>query len=261
MSNSQGSPESRVARAIRWGSLGILLLFALLATGAKPPSSVVVLQATDDAYIASDTAITDAATDTIRDQNFGSLDFIKVWYAWKVGGSTQQVISLGLVKFDLASLKDKEIASATLQLAAARADLTQPVRLVDVSETTGDWTQKDVTYNKKPTWGPDALATTAVYGAGVVYSWDVSGSVIKGAKAGKVSYIIGLRAVEDGKEEQVVFASRETGGVGPRLVVTYRTESLWGKWYVWAGGVAGAAVIALVLGMWIARRGRPAQAK
>jgi hypothetical protein len=230
----------------------------MLAIAAKPAPNSVVLQATDDAYIASDTAITDDS-DTLKGQNFGSLDFLKVWYVWKVGNE-QQVVSLGLVKFDLASVSGKEIESATLQLTAARADLLQPARLVDVSEVTGDWSEKNVTFAKKPTWGVGALATTAVYGAGVVYSWDVSGSVIKNAKVGKVSYVLGLRVVDDGKEEQVVFAAREAEGVGPRLIVTYRGESLWGQWYIWAGSIVVAAAIALALGMLIARRGRPAKA-
>ncbi len=78
-----------------------------------------------------------------------------------------------------------------------RTSLAKAVRLVDVSLVDGTWDPATVTYNTRPTWGGSAIATCAVYGAGVWYSWDVSASVLQKAKDGEVSYVTGLNAMDD----------------------------------------------------------------
>ena len=237
--------------------LPLLALLALLATlGAKAPQKTIALDATADAYIVTNAAAPEDP-EGLRDKNFGAQDFLKVWYAWKVQ-KDEQVIAVSLVKFDLAPLKDREVISAHLQLFATRTDLAQPVRLLDVQLVEGPWDEKEVTFNKRPPWGANAAATAAVYGAGLWYSWDVTSSVVQKAKEGTVSYALGLRTLEEKKEEQVVFSSRETGRNGPRLIVTYSAPPSSIPWYIWLIGIAVAAALAFVVGWWLARRQRGA---
>src|SRR6266487_2430056 len=96
--------------------------------GAAPPDDSVLLQASDDTYVVGDVAAPDDPQG-LRDKNFGGLDFLKIWYASQVQAQ-EQIVSVGLVKFDLTALKDREVRSAHLQLFATRADLLQPVRMV-----------------------------------------------------------------------------------------------------------------------------------
>lgn len=230
-----------------------VLLLLFVGTGAKPQEQEksVVLEAVEDAYV-----VTDASTNTtdLRDTNYGSLDFLKNWYAWKVQGD-EQLISLSLVKFDLTPIKDKEVQSVTLQLFATRADLTQAVRLVDVNLVSGAWSEKDVTFNKRPDWGLNPVALAVVYGAGGWYSWDVSGSVAAQLKkASEVSFVLGLRAMDAKSEEQVVFASREAGTNAPRLIVTYTASAFTVPWWVWVVGIVVVAAVAFFIGRWLTRR-------
>jgi hypothetical protein len=119
----------------------------------------------------------------------------------------------------------------------------------------GLWTEIEVTYNQKPSWGAIPIATAAVYGAGVWYSWDVTGSIERARREGVASYVLGLQTVEEKKEEQVVFASHETGRNGPHLIVTYREAPVGFPWYyALAAGVGGAVIIAFPAGWWLARR-------
>ena len=88
------------------------------------------------------------------------------------------------------------------------------------------------------------------------YSWDVTQTVGRLEKRGTVSYALGLRTVEEKKEEQVLLVSQEVGRFASRLVVTYTRRQSAIAWYPWAGGIVGAAVLAFVVGWWLARRRR-----
>ena len=240
-------------------NVGLLFLAALLSLillGASPVKSIVI-NATEDAYLVTDNAAPDDPQG-LRDTNYGSLDFVRAWYVWKVLGE-EQVVSIGLFKFDLGPIRDKEVASAHLQLLTTRADLDQPARLVDVHLVEGQWSEGEVTFNTRPPWGVNPIATGVVYGAGVWYSWDVTGSVVSQQDEGEVSYSLGLRTREEQKEEQVVFAARESGRGIPRLLVTFTTETSGVGWWVWAVSIGGAAVLAFVIGGWLFRR-RPSRA-
>jgi hypothetical protein len=227
-----------------------LLLLALLSLGARPAPDVMALTASQDTYVVADTARADDPQ-KLRDQNFGRLDFIKVWYASKVQ-KDEQLVAVGLVGFDLKPLQNRDVESVTLQLFALRTDLAQPARLVDVSLVNGPWAQEEVTFNNRPPWGATPIATTAVYGAGGWYSWDVTASVLREKEAGSVSYAVGLRTVEERKEEQVVFASSKAARDGPRLLITYAADNSMIAWW-WPVISAGAVAVAL-LALWLGGR-------
>jgi hypothetical protein len=194
------------------------LLFSGLLVGAAPPDDSVLLPAVGDTYVVADVAAPDDPQG-LREKTFGGLDFMKIWYASQVQAQ-EQVVSVGLVKFDLAPLKDRDVRSAHLQMFAVRADLLQPARLVDVSLAEGGWTEADTSFKGLPQLSTPPLASTAVYGANVWYSWDVTPAVVRKAQEGDVAYAIGLRTLETKGEEQVVFAAHEAGRNAPRLVVT-----------------------------------------
>jgi hypothetical protein len=231
-----------------------LLIPSALSIAATAPDDSMVLNATDDTYVVADVSVADDPQG-LRDKNFSGLDFLKIWYANQVQG-TEQIVSVGLVKFDLSGLKDRELRSAHLQLFATRADLLQPVRLVDVSLADGQWTQGDVTFNKLPQIGNPPLSSAAVYGANVWYSWDVTSAAVSKAKDGSVSYAIGLRTLEQKGEEQVVFASTGAGRNAPRLLVTMAPVAPSLPLYALPIGIVAAAVLAFGVGLLIGRRRR-----
>lgn len=239
-----------------------LLLVALLlaslgfSIAATPPDDSVVLNATEDSYVVADVASSDDPQG-LRDKNFGGLDFLKIWYANQVQAN-EQIVSVGLVKFDLSSLSGRDIRSASLQLFAQRADLLQPVRLVDVSTADGAWTQGEVTFNKLPSISNPPLASAAIYAANVWYTWDVTPAAVRRSADGAVSYAVGLRTLETKGEEQVVFASSSAGRNAPRLLVTMTPVAASIPPYVVAGGVVLAAVLAFGGGLLLGRRRRAA---
>src|SRR6267378_2990362 len=117
----------------------VLLISSALSIAATAPDESVVIEATDNTYVVADINAPDDPQG-LRNKNFGGLEFLKIWYASQVQAQ-EQIVSVGLVRFDLSALKDREVRSAHLQLFATRADLLQPVRMVDVSLADGPWTQ------------------------------------------------------------------------------------------------------------------------
>jgi len=61
-------------------------------------------------------------------------------------------LSIDLVKFNLAPLRDLDIESVSLQLFARQTDLTEVARLVDVHLVNGPWSEETVTFNSRPPW-------------------------------------------------------------------------------------------------------------
>ena len=227
------------------------LLTLGLLVGAAPPDESVLLSATDDTYVVADVAAPDDPQG-LRDKSFGGLDFLKIWYASQVQAQ-EQVVSVGLVKFDLSALRERDIRSAHLQLFAVRTDLLQPARLVDVSLADGPWTETETTFKGLPLLNTP-LASTAVYGANVWYSWDVTPAVVRKVRDGSVAYAVGLRTLEPKGEEQVVFAAHESGRNAPRLVVTVAPVAPPIPTYALPIGIAMAALAAFAGGLLIGRR-------
>lgn len=243
--------------------LAVLLILSsaamALTVGAAPAATEesVVVPSVEDAYVVTDIS-NDGDPQHLRDTNFGTQDFIKVWYAFQVQADEQD-LSVGLVKFDLSSLADKDVRSATLQLFAIRTDLADVARLVDVSLAEGAWSEQQVAFTSIPQISTPPLATTAVYAANVWYSWDLTPGVVRKARDGSMSVALGLRTLENKKEEQVVFASNRAGRNSPRLVVMYPTTSPMLPLNIIAPVAAGAAVLMFVIGVLLGRiRRRPA---
>jgi len=235
----------------------VFLVSSALSVAATAPDESVVVEATDNSYVVADVSAPDDPQG-LRTKNFGGLDFLKIWYASQVQAQ-EQIVSVGLVKFDLTSLKDREVRSAHLQLFATRADLLQPVRMVDVSLADGPWTQSDVTFNTLPQISNPPLASAAVYGANVWYSWDVTPAVVRKVRDGNVGYAIGLRTLEAKGEEQVVFASTAAGRNAPRLLMTLTPVPSSIPLYALPVGIVAAALLAFTGGVLLGRRRRAQQ--
>src|SRR6266849_5955791 len=236
----------------------VFLVSSALSVAATPSDESMVVGATDNSYGVADISAPDDPQG-LRAKNFGGLDFLKIWYASQVQAQ-EQIVSVGLVKFDLTSLKDREVRSAHLQLFATRADLLQPVRMVDVSLADGSWTQSDVTFNTLPQISNPPLASAAVYGANVWYSWDVTPAVVRKVRDGNVGYAIGLRTLEQKGEEQVVFASSAAGRNAPRLLMTLTPVPTSIPLYALPIGIVAAALLAFGGGLLLGRRRRAQRA-
>jgi hypothetical protein len=243
---------------VRIWLLVVSLLSVGLLVGAAPPDESVLLPSSDDTYVVADIASPDDPQG-LRDKNFGGLDFVKIWYASQVQAQ-EQIVSVGLLKFDLSQLQEREIRSAHLQMFAVRADLLQPVRLVDVSLAEGAWAEADANFKGLPQLGSPPLASTAVYGANVWYSWDVTPAVVRKARDGNIAYAVGMRTLESKGEEQVVFAAREAGRNAPRLVVTMAPAASSIPVAALPVGIAAAALLAFAGGVLLGRRRRAARA-
>lgn len=232
--------------------VGLLLVSSALSVAATAPDDSIELVATDNSYVVADVSNQDDPQG-LRDKNFSGLDFLKIWYANQVQ-ATEQIVSVGLVKFDLSGLKDREVRSASLQLFAQRADLLQPVRLVDVSLAEGQWAQGAVTFNTLPQITNPPLASTAIYGANIWYTWDVTSAVVRKQADGSVSYALGLRTLEQKGEEQVIFSSTGAGRNPPRMLLTMAPASPAVSLYALPIAIIVAALLAFGGGLLIGRR-------
>ncbi len=238
-----------------------VLMFPLL--GASATKSIII-DVSEDAYVVADLNDPDD-TQGLMERNYGSLDFLKTWYFWNVVEEEGQevekekIISVIYLKFDLGPIKDKKIESAMLQLYAKNVVLLTP-RFVQVFLVSTEWPEAAINYNARPTWGLNALASSAVYRADYWYGWDVTDDVKKEKQPGQISFSVMLRDMDRGAEELVVFASREAEASMPRLVVTYTELGVVVSWYWWAVGglvVLAAAALAFLGGLKLRRRQSP----
>ena len=235
----------------------MLLVTAVVMTscsflGKSGSQQSTILQSTGTTYVVTD-ASSGGDSGVLEGKNFSTQDFINVWYQWNVQ-ATEKDISVGLVQFDISSLKNKDIKSATLQMFVTSDTLSEPARLVDISLVTDKFDPKTVTFNNKPNWSATGIASSVVYGAGVWSSWDVTASVISGAKSGTVAYAAGLDTMSDKTQEQVMFASNNVAASAPRLLVTYASTSSGFPIWFWIALIVVIALIAFFAGWMITRR-------
>jgi hypothetical protein len=224
----------------------LFLVVGLISLGALGQASLksLIVDAVEDTYVVTDLA-SEEDPQEFRKQNYGSLEFLKTWYAWGVLGD-ERLLSIDLVKFDLTKLKDLDIESVSLQLFARQTDLTQPARLVDVHVINGKWAEKEVTYETRPQWDNTPVATSAIYGAGGWYSWNVTGVAASAVGRGELSFAVALRSATQQNEEQVLFVAKEALDKAPRMLVTYNTRPSsglgsvdWWWWLIIAGAIVG----------------------
>ena len=227
-------------------------VFAFTALGQSQVKSIII-DATEDTYIVTDLA-DDEDPQGFRSQNYGSLEFLKTWYAWGIIAD-ERLLSVDLIKFDLSEIEDLDIESASMQLFARQTDLTQTARLVGVHVVKGGWAEAEVTYNLRPSWETVPIATAAVYGAGGWYSWNVTGSIISAARRGEISFPVALRSATQQNEEQVLFISKEGIDKSPRMVVTFEASPSsgissvdWWWWLIIAGAIVVLIAIAFTVG-------------
>lgn len=141
-----------------------------------------------------------------------------------------------------------------LQLYAQRADLLQP-RFVDVHLVHGEWTEIGLTFANAPRWELTPIATAVVLRPNYWYSWDVTETVFKERKAPSLAFVVLLREMAEGREEQVVFNSREAKENHPRLVVTYIPAGLSPFWLypLFGATLIVVAALAFLLGRHLRR--------
>ena len=190
-----------------------------IGTPVPPGTKCLNIDAVEDTYVVTDLA---SAEDPqgFRKQNYGSLEFLKTWYAWGML-QDERLLSVDLIKFDLRKLQGLDIESISLQMFARQTDLTEAARLVDVHLVNGQWSESQVTYETRPSWDNVPVATAAIYGAGGWYTWNTTGSATAAVRRGEISYAVALRSATQDNEEQVLFVSKEALDEGPRMLVTF----------------------------------------
>ena len=241
----------------------VLLLFALLSLlmGASATKSLVI-DVSEDSYIIADLNDPNDALG-VREENYGDLDFVKVWYLWNVVQEEvipevpegeeavpevvetefEKIWCVSYLKFDLTELQDMEIESAMLQLYAQPVAILTP-RYVQAYQVDSDWDELTINFNNAPGWGASALATTIIYQADRWYGWDLTSGVKAEISSGQFSLAVMFRDMEKASEELVGFPSRESGENFPRLLITYTEPGFAFSWYWWV--IIGVVVLALI---------------
>jgi hypothetical protein len=241
-------------------SVVLLLALLVLLMGASATKSLVI-DVSEDAYIVAD--LNDPSDSMgFRDENYGDLDFFKVWYLWNVVQEEvipevpegeeavpeiveteyEKIWCVSYLKFDLAELEDITVDSAMLQLYASNMGLAAP-RYVQVLQVESEWDELTLTFNTAPGWGQSALSTVIIYEADRWYGWDVTAGVKAEKAAGQMSLAVMFRDVEKASEELVAFPSHESGENAARLLITYTEPGFSFAWYWWV--IIG--VVALIL--------------
>jgi hypothetical protein len=244
------------------GSVVLLLALLVLLMGASATKSLVI-DVSEDAYIVAD--LNDPGDSLgLRNENYGDLDFIKVWYLWNVVEEEvipevpegeeavpetvetehEKIWCVSYIKFDLTELKDIEIESAMLQLYSHTMALAAP-RYVQVFQVDSDWDELTPTFNTAPGWGSNALATTTLYQADRWYGWDVTSGVKAEKSSGQISMAVMFRDIEKASEELIGFPSHESGENAARLLITYTPTGSSFSWYWWV--IIGVVVLGLLV--------------
>jgi len=251
----------------------MLLLLALLSLlmGASATKSLVI-DVSEDAFVVADL---NDPEDTLglANENYGDLDFVKVWYLWNVvqeevppevenGEEAQngengeeaepelveteyeKIWCVSYLKFDLSELEDIDIDSAMLQLYGLNVEILVP-RYVQAFQVDSDWDELSITFGNAPAWGQNALSTAIVYLADQWYGWDVTEGVKAQKAEGQISMAIMLRDMEKASEEVIAFPSHESGENAARLIITYTPTGFSFSWYWWV--IIGVVVIALLV--------------
>ncbi len=247
----------------------VMLLFVLLSLlmGASATKSLVV-DVSEDSYVIAD--LNDPEdTYGVREENYGELDFVKVWYLWNVvqeevppegengegveNGEEaepeiveteyEKIWCVSYLKFDLTELEDIEIESAMLQLYTINVALLTP-RYVQAYQVDSDWDELTINFNNAPPWGTSALATATIYQADQWYGWDITSGVRAEKDSGQISLALMFRDMEKASEELVGFPSHESGENVSRLLITYTEPGFAFSWYWW---VIGAVVFLALL--------------
>ena len=247
----------------------IVLLFALLALlmGASATKSLVI-DVTEDSYIVADLNDPDD-TLGLLDENYGELDFVKIWYLWNVvqeevipevpegeeveNGAEpepeivetefEKIWCVSYLKFDLAELQDIDIESAMLQLYSHELAILTP-RYIQVFQVDSEWDELTLTFGNAPGWGQSALATAIIYQVDQWYGWDLTSGVKAEKNEGQISLAVMFRDIEKATEELVGFPSRESGENAARLIITYTEPGLTFAWYWWL--IGGVVILALI---------------
>ena len=174
------------------GKLRIAALFVVLTALAmvfmgQTPLKTLIINSSGDSYVVTDIA-DDADPQGFRDTNYGSLEFLKTWYAWGVIAD-ERLLSIDLVMFDLTELEDLDIESVSLQLFARQVTLTEAARLVDIHLVQDPWNEDTVTFNTRPAWDQPLVATAASAAAGEWYASHVAGASTAAAHDAALVYV------------------------------------------------------------------------
>ena len=160
-----------------------------------------------------------------------------------VGSNATYGNERSLLKFDLSSLGNAHVTSATLNL-YNYYNMTSPL-LVDVyGSTTDSWTASSITWANQPTIGTTALATKPVQARVAWYSWDVTGFVNQEAAGDDLVSLVLKAQTESGNTPYAAFFRNTYISQTPYLEVTYEAGSpvpVPGAAWLLGSGLAGLA--------------------
>ena len=196
----------------------------VVAIGADPGVTTVIITATGDSAVRTDQSTPEDSPE-IEGGNFGDQPAISSGYVYGIVGD-ERLVSVGLFQFDLTPVLGEELLSVHAQLFVVQTVFNEAVRLVDLHMVVeGEWSEDMVAFTNRPGWTPEPVATAAVYGPGLWYSWDITAPVLQLMESSPViSFATGLRTTVVGAQEEVIFAAKEAatevGTRQPRLMIT-----------------------------------------
>lgn len=125
---------------------------------------------------------------------------------------------IGIIRFDLMSIFNSTIGSATLKLKSFIVYETTEIGI----HTCSDISWNELTINSIPTYSQSALDTTLVASDGTWYSWDVTNAVNSSFPNEKITFVIKAKNKIEGISLGAWMYSRELK-YEPTLTVDYST--------------------------------------
>ena len=163
---------------------------------------------TDDAFTLTDLNDPDDSRG-FNNMHTGEKDFLKVWYAWNATQGNEKIITANLLKFDLSEVDVEKINHAKLKLKPFIVMTEEPREVTVFKISNNTWTESSLSWNTGPSFGPEKSYNFLVSESDKWYEIDVTDSIKENSET-QISFVLTMKTLYPGLEEQIVFHSKES---------------------------------------------------
>jgi endoglucanase len=195
-------------RIISQGTAGYVWIVASIRNGQLVDSTLVTINTVEIISPIQDAYVRDgnyAAT------NFGTEQVISA----KTGGSGYN--RRAYLKFDLSSLKGKNVEGAVISMTLTATDITATMPVTFYEVTDNNWTETAINWNNKPAQSTSLDTVIVGNSVGTTYYWNIDAWI----KANKGLNEASLCFLDPSNtDKHAVFGSRENSANAPKLFVS-----------------------------------------